>query len=558
MSETTRITGLDPIYITMIQNLLVIESQSLDRMAIRRDRISVQKNTYAETRTMLSDLQKITQSMISTDAFYDFDIGRKKSITPTQIDTTVASATVSDSTAVGDYDISVTTLAKAQRRASASQAGTDIPLGLSGDFWLGGSGTASVAFTPNTSVTAAATASVSDGWSELGTSTYEIEIQEFNGVMKFRLKDIDGRVVAIDDQSDEDDSLTTSWQTVTAGEYDSKRGLTLTFGDPVSTSTTAIDYTAAGVSITVEESDNLINIASKINNADQSYGRGIEATVVGDQLILSAANTGTNHTMIYADNVGLGISAVDLQSAVNASFSVNNISFTRSSNTNLTDVIAGVTLNLANDAEGKSAKLTISADYDPAKSVVNDFLENFNNVTRYLEEKTAITKVTLGETTTYNRGVLADDYIFNDLRSSLFSKFISNHDNSSAFQSLRDIGITMTDSLTATISDEAAFTQALQDDFNGVTTLLDTVMAEIDNTLERFTDSTSGYIEGAIDTFENEVTTLNFNITDETERLQEREDFFFMQFAEMQAQITMLSYTSQQWSTIYGSTNRYL
>jgi flagellar capping protein FliD len=50
-----------------------------------------------------------------------------------------------------------------------------------------------------------------------------------------------------------------------------------------------------------------------------------------------------------------------LQVAQNAKFQVNGMDVSRASNSNLTDVIDGVTVNLASDAAGKTANLTITA-----------------------------------------------------------------------------------------------------------------------------------------------------------------------------------------------------
>ena len=555
---STYVGSLDSTYVSIINNLMTIESQSLDQMEARRDSITLQRNTYSDSRSKLDALQDSLQTLISTDAFYDFEMGRTTSVTPSDADATVLTASASSSAVAGKYSVEVSQLALADRDSSAIQTGYDVPLGYTGDFWLGGTGTASVSLTPDSTVTGAAESEVLNNWTELGTSTYEVEVAEFDGVMKFRLKDIDGNKVAINNLTSGDDSLTTSWQEISGGTIDTGRGLSITFSDTPVSGSTSVDYTAAGTSVSVEESDTLVDIASKINNADQTYGREIEATIVNNQLILSAANTGINHTMIYTDGVGLGFS--DLQTARDASFTVNNISVTRSSNDNLTNVISGVTLNLASDSEGKSAVIDVAMNEDPATEALQAFIDNFNEVQDFVKDKTSVTKETDEDNkTTYSRGALAGDMVFNDLRSDLFTSFLSSQENDGAFSNLRDIGITINDSLQATITDSEALTEALAKDFDSVVSLLDSVMSELDTIISRFTGSetSDGYLENALDSFNDQLDDINTEIEEENDWLLEREEYYITQYAEIQAQMLSLTYMQQQWSSLYGSTNSY-
>ncbi len=547
--------SLDSSYIRLINNLMTIERQPLEQMETRRDSINVQRTAYTQSRTKLDALQKSLQALLSTDAFYDFKMGRSADVTATDPDSTVLTATPSSTAGVGKYNVDVTQLALADRDISAAQTGTDIPLGKSGNFWLGGTGTASVSMTPDSTVTASDTSEVLNNWSELGTSTYSVEVADFDGVMKFRLKDADGNQVGIKSRSSSD-SLTTSWQEVTAGAYDTGRGLTVTFGDSPAAGSTSIDYTAAGTSVSILASDTLVNIASKINNADQSYGREIQATIVDKQLILTAANTGTNHTMIYNDGVGFGFA--NDQAARDATFVVNGVTVTRSSNENLTNVVNGVTLNLASDAEGNSAVVNVQSDEDPARKALEEFIKNFNEVQSFISEKTAVTRVTKDNRTTFTRGPLSGDYSFNDLRSRLFTPLISVSENDGSFKSLRDIGITIGDSMTASITDSDALSDALTRDFDSVAALLDSVMSELDTVVSRFTGSakSGGYLVTSLDAFDRQIRDINNDIEKKNESLLEREQHYIRQFSEVQSQMAMLSYMQQQWSAMSGGTSR--
>ena len=132
------ISGLDPLYENIINDLMVYESQSLLRMEKERDSVNLLRSAYSDLDTILGDLQSQARSLVSTNAFYDFTVGRTPQVTNAPADTTVLSASVDSTSVPGQYDIDVTKLAEAEMLASAEQASIDQALGLSGTFWLGG------------------------------------------------------------------------------------------------------------------------------------------------------------------------------------------------------------------------------------------------------------------------------------------------------------------------------------------------------------------------------------------------------------------------------------
>ncbi|MCB9134660.1 MAG: flagellar filament capping protein FliD [Anaerolineales bacterium] len=544
------ITALDSYFTTLISSLMEIERQPLARMTTQRDTFNVKRGAYSDLNTKLDSLQDAVKALRSSTATTALTAGRSTTITPADSNTSVLTATASKSAIAGQYDLSVTNLAKAQRQASAVQASVDQALGKTGTFWLGGTGTADVSLTATTSVTGAAASAHASGQKELGSSTYTVETRDNNGVLEFRLKDVDGKVVSI---SNGDDSYTTAWQKVTTGDFDTGRGVTLSLDASGTAGSTTFDYTAAGVEIAIEAEDTLMNIATKINAADQPVGRDVAASIVGKQLILTAAHTGTAHTMIYSDAVGLGFSGGNLQTAEDATFTVNGIAFTRSSNTGLTDVINGVTLNFTADAEGHSATLDVKSDMSAARTAVETFVKQFNDIQIYLQAKTSVSAVNNGQTLTYTRGTLADDYAFSNLRSELFSTFMTSSTNSGEYSNLRNIGLTINDSLQATITDADKLDAALENNFDDVVALLDDMMAKFDTQLERFTGSSTGYLNQAMESIDRQISELNDDISSTETRLEEKQTSLIDQFGAMQAQLLALSYMQQSWSSIYNS-----
>ncbi len=547
----TSVTGLNSTFTSIINNLMTLERRPLDLLEDQRDSLSVKNGVFQDLRTNLDALQDSAQQLISTDAFFSLTPGRTAEVQTTDPDDTVLSASVDDDAGVGDYEISVTNRAEPERQASSVQSSIDRALGLSGTFWLGGTGTASASLTANATVTGAGAAAVTDGLTELGTMTYTVETRDNDGTLEFRLKDVDDQVVSITDQNGTEGSTTSRWQTVTTGTYDTGRGLTISLDAGGSAGSTEIDYTAAGTSVTVSTSDTLLDIADTINAADQPEGRAAAATIVGSQLVLTAQKTGTNHTMIFSDGVGLGFSS--LQSAVDASFTVNDISFTRSSNS-INDVVNDVTFTLAADAAGKTATLAVKSDLTDAKSTVEDFISEFNKVTSYINSKTSITKIAENE---YARGPLADESIFTDLRSNLLQDFMSSQSNDGSFSTMREIGLTINDSLQAVISDQDLFEDALTNHYEDLTALVDSVVGQIDSRLSRYTGSGS-YMDSAIDNLGSQLSDLNYDIDEEEDALDDREIYLQTKYAELQSQLANMQYTQQLWSGISSSMNRFI
>jgi flagellar hook-associated protein 2 len=582
------VNALNSFFTSLISDLMLIERQPLVRLQTQRDQLNTRSSVYTEVESKLSELQTAVKALISSSYSNELLAGRSATVSDVTNEAAVLSASVSSSAMLGDYDIQVSSLAQAHRVRSDRQTYADQALGLSGDILLGGAAARSVDSRPsnthtNESITAFGTASLSAGQAELGSAAYYVETRsDAVSGWQFRLVDANGQAYSIRQGSGE--TFGSGWQAIpTDGNaYDTGRGLTITFAqagyqayDRQTSGVAKAAYTAQGASITVSSSDSLLDIAEAINAADYADGNAVQATVVDRQLVLSAAETGSAHIITASGAVltSLGILGSDrgqgdtgpadgfkytLQVAADAVFTVNDIQVTRSRNSGLTDVISGVTLNLAADAEGESARLTISEDMTGARSAIDDFVSQFNDVISYLDEKTAITEVSSGSTKTYTRAALADDNIFGELRMQLFSLVMDDYSVSGSFSSLREIGLSINDDLKVELSDSSALAAALSANLDDVAALMDQVMGAMNSTLGRFTGDSQedGYLDGTLELISSQLKDVNQEISDVTERLGERQEYFVEQFGAMQAQLLAMSYTQQMWAGIYSTTSQ--
>ncbi len=548
---------LDSYFETLVQNIMTVESQSLTRLNTQKDTITLQKSTYTDLSSKLSALNTATKAMLKSDPFYSFSQGRKVSVSAET--GTVITANAGSAALEGDYSIAVTQLARGQKVRSTQQVYADQALGLSGTFALGGDADRSMAGeVTNETVTGFALAA-SDSelvGQELGSGDYFIETRENEGVWQFRVVDSNGKAIEILKNGSASE-MTASWQDIPSGggEVNTGRGLKFTlaasgYDDYYRTTANAakVSYTAKGASITVEATDSLNDIAEKINEASYGAGNEIAASVVDRQLILKTKNTGANQVIgavdVGTDTVLQQLGVLDAggaylnynaetDSARNAIFTVDNMTIERSTNSNLTDVITGVSLSLAADGEGKTATLTISEDNTSPKTAINTFISSFNSLQTYLKGKLATTKNDDG---TYTRGSFAGETNFRSLNLELYTAVTSDAQNDGEYLSLMDIGIELNDDMSLTIVDSSKLEEALSGNYEDVESLLDAVMTKVDAKLS-YNVGDEGYVERAIDDADNRLEALNTRITTQKSRLSIRENSLREQYLAMQVQI---------------------
>jgi len=562
-SIDTYISKLTPTFQTAIKATIEAESSPLKQTQAQKDSLDVRRSVYTDIKTNFDGLQNALQALISTQTSYGLNLVSKASVTPGTTGSTVLSATTtSDTAAIADYDIAVTQLAKAQSKSTSLAYSPDVALGKSGTFWMGGTGTAALQtkistspdvysdFVPTSSVSAAATATVYSGQRELGTGDYTVETRDLSGVRQFRLVNSDGNAVSIRNQQD-GTSYANTWQNMTNGGYDTGRGLNLTLNTSGSTASTALTYTAAGTSITISSTDSLRNITNLINAASQPDGRDFKASIVANKLVLTGSQTGENHTMLYTDGAGLGFGA-DLQSAQNAKFTVNGMNVSRAVNTNLIDVVDGTTINLASDAEGKSARLSLAATSDKAASLMNAMVSSFNTAISHLKGKLASTSSTVGGKTTYSRGPISGDASLSGFRMEILGRMNNNYINTGSFKNFSDIGLSFDKDLKLTF-DSTKFSNALKNNRSDVTALLDKGLGEINTLVSSYTGS-----KGSLTTMLSSINEQSQNYTNRiakyNENLTKRKETLYNQYLGYQNQIVEYGYTAQWFSIITGTT----
>ncbi len=313
-----------------------------------------------------------------------------------------------------------------------------------------------------------------------------------------------------------------------------------------------------GTSINIDETDTLTTIRDAINGAVYAEGKQVNAAIVDNHLVLSAAHTGLDYTLSGEDTSGTVLQDLDLfvggvvqnqlQAAANAEFTVNTMSVSRSSNSSLSDVISGVTLNLTKVGE---SRLSISTDMNSATGKVNDFIAKFNDALGYIKTKTSTTKVASGNDSsanpTYQRAALAGDASMLTLRGDLYRAAMTRSSNGG----LADIGIEF-DSTTMElkISDSAKLSAALSGDFAQTSALLKDVATAVTDKLSPFVQSETGIMARRLADNEQRLTTFAAKIERADKDFKAESERVRSKYMGLQAQLLNLYNQQNEWLSI--------
>ncbi|SVC88133.1 uncharacterized protein METZ01_LOCUS340987, partial [marine metagenome] len=186
--------------------------------------------------------------------------------------------------------------------------------------------------------------------------------------------------------------------------------------------TTALEYGSvkvtvgsASATITVDSTnDSLDGLRLAINN----LGLDVKAAFLNDgsatdpvRLLISGNRTGSSGavTMNYSRSSvypGNEISFTTTQTAKDARFSIDGVSVKKSSNT-VSDVINGAALQLQSSGSGT---ISLSTDTEAITTKVSDFVDEYNEISMFLNEQLAI------NTETEETGVLFGNFAVQNLQ----------------------------------------------------------------------------------------------------------------------------------------------
>ena len=222
------------------------------------------------------------------------------------------------------------------------------------------------------------------------------------------------------------------------------------------------------------------------------------------------------------------------QTASDASFSVNGLPITRSTNS-VTDVVAGVTLNLAAADATKHVNLTVARDTDAVASKINDFISAYN--------KLSSTVTNLHQ----KGGTLEADNSATSVISQLQGVFNQPANiTGGSFSWLAQVGVSFQKDGTLAL-DSSMLSKALNTDFKGTVSLFTDTTSGFAGRLYTAASNmldTNGLVDSRISGLNTRINSLTDNIDQENVRLTNVEARLRKQYASLDALLGTMKNTS--------------
>jgi flagellar hook-associated protein 2 len=348
--------------------------------------------------------------------------------------------------------------------------------------------------------------------------------------------------------------------------------------DTFNSGTLAITVGSTTTSVTIDASNNsLTGIAKAINDA----GAPVTASVINDgtsnRLVLTAKSTGASNAINIvatedgtttgnqaltalstpADYTSNTHSMYQVQASGDASFSVNGLALTRSSNV-VSDVVNGVTFTLLKDG-GATSTLKVARDGSSATAPLNSFISSYNALIKSIQTLTSYNP------TTKQGGALLGNFGVENLQAQLPSLiFASVSGLTGGISSLNDIGVSLQKDGTLTL-DSTKLSAALSDPTKDVASLMTQTTAGNQGIAVRFNTILTQAL-GATGLFKSTSDSINASLKDITaqqaswnDRLTKIEANYRAQFSALDTLVasmqTTQSYLSQQLTSLASLAN---
>ncbi|HET6850282.1 MAG TPA: flagellar filament capping protein FliD [Gaiellales bacterium] len=329
----------------------------------------------------------------------------------------------------------------------------------------------------------------------------------------------------------------------------------------------------ASVDVSLSAGDSLQAVADKVNG---SSGSTVYATVVNGKLVLSSKTTGAANTISVTGSSAADFGFAESQSAQDASYSIDGVSKTSSSNT-VTDGLAGVSFTLKG-ITASPVSITVGApgpDTDAIQSKVQAFIDQYNSTIDFVQSKLT-EKPVLNATNDADRakGVLYGDSGLQDLLANLRSAIatpVSGRPSSLAM--LSQVGVSTgaavgtgalnQDSIAGKLTlDSSALTTALTNSFSDVKALFTNTSGtgsslgmgqRLNALVDGMTNATTGILTARINDEQSTIDDLKRQSDDMNVRLTAKEASLRAQYTAMETALSQAQSQGQYLSSQLAS-----
>lgn len=313
------------------------------------------------------------------------------------------------------------------------------------------------------------------------------------------------------------------------------------------------DDLAQAVETALEEASNTDGVAADYQVSwDEESG----------SLIIQENNTLESMTILWEESAStaaatLGFSEnktiTPYESSLNASVTIDGVTFQRQSNSSLDDLVSGLTLSLTSTG---SSTLNIDSDTESIVenitslvTALNDLLEEVDANDDYDEDNEIW-------------GTLAKSTSIRSMKMELLSLFSSYTDTGTEISSLTDLGLEIDSDGNVTL-DEDTLAEQIESNFDGIYALM--VGTDEDSDTDGLAEQlnakfgeyvlSSGILESETDAIDDRIERLEETIEAETERLEKRYDTLTTQFVALDSYMQTMESQQSYISQIFDATS---
>lgn len=524
-------SGLDTS--SIIAQLIAIDSIPITNLETEKDSLSEESSALGFIKSSLSTLQTKLTALNDTSSL--------RALTASSSSTSVGTASVDSSVGnAGSVKIEITQMATSSYLNSGGTKATDVPAGTALAQDVFGTGVLGYFTINNTQITITATTTINDIVTAMeAVPTMDAGTTEYNGTTgKFTLGTTGSLILG--SSGDTSDFLQQAQlfnsnvaaggpgYTVTSslgvGRMDTSAtlGSITNFGGIAGSISGNGVMTINGVAISYSTTDTLETFLANITSSDA----GVVATYdsYADQFVLTSKTRGSQGISVV-DTTGNLADAMQLRTGTDATvvlgdstqFRVNDGAVRESADSTLSAEELGVTGLTFNPISTGTTTVTVDADTASVKTLIDDFITQYNSVQSMIESYTVI-----DTDDTSNNGILASDSTVSFLASGLRQIVMGSlNDTDSTYQMLEDLGITGNDNdNTITVSDSSKLEDALNNHLDEVISMFTDSTSGLYTKLSTFLDSYASDTNGIIQTRQDSITNQEKWIDDQISVLQ--------------------------------------
>lgn len=295
-----------------------------------------------------------------------------------------------------------------------------------------------------------------------------------------------------------------------------------------------------------------------IKDGEKSIASVVKETSGTARLTLRSGKTGYNGRLQFTDSANSLLSQLQINSAsvasgtnggqvvsvgtsetdslLNSRFVLDGLTLYRDSN-QVTDALTGTTINLK-QVSSAASEFSIAPDATTITDEVKSFLTQYNDVLSFIQGRSSV------DAATGTRGVFAGDTTFTSLRFNMRTDVVQSVTGqpTDGPQAITDLGITIENDGTLTLSDEDALLAAVEKDSDAVKTLFsasDGIANRLKTRLDEYL-GVNGIIDNREDAIDDRINRLDDRISNFDFRLQIRENQLRSQFAQLQETVAVV------------------